>query len=241
MTGCVLLAIAALTIWQEHRANRLMAETAALQAQVEEAASLRLENQNLAERLKAAIEDSDAQLRELMRLRGQAGAMRQTQQENARPKAERSRSVAPPATHASEPQEAHYTPEQWGFFVERLNFSKKLGLAISKRAQENGGQVPSDLESAASWLATNDVPLEGGSANGVGVDRFELIYKGRLTDLQTPERTVVAREKDPVEVHSGRWIRMYVMADGSVQQIGANTGDGFAALEKERWPEASQP
>jgi hypothetical protein len=233
----MLLAIAALTIWQEHRANRLMAETAALQAQVEQAASLRMENQKLAKRLKAATEDSDAQLRELMRLRGQAGAMRETQQENARLKAERPRSVARPARDASEPPEAHYTPQQWAFFVERLNFSKKLGLAISKRAQENGGQVPSDLESAASWLATNHVPnLEGGSANGVNLDRFELIYKGRLTDLQAPERTVLAREKDPVEVHSGRWIRMYVMADGSVQQIGANTGDGFAALEKEMWP-----
>jgi hypothetical protein len=233
--------IAGLVMWQEHRVKQLMAEADALRGQVDQAASLREENQRLAERLKTTAEGSEAQLRELMRLRGQAGATRQTQQENARLKAERARPVVQSTRDPSEVPEQqtyHYTPEQWAFFVERLNFGKKLGLALRSLAEGNDGRVPPDLASAAAWLATNDIHLEGGSAYGVGVDQFELMYKGRLP---TPQRTILAREKDPVEVHEGRWTRFYVFADGSCSRIEATTADGFAAREKELWPEASPP
>jgi len=50
-----------------------MVEAAALRDQLEQAATLREENERLAQQLRTATERSEADLRELVRLRGQAG------------------------------------------------------------------------------------------------------------------------------------------------------------------------
>jgi regulator of replication initiation timing len=85
----VLLLIATLFMWQEQQIKRLRAEAAALCQQLEPAASLRDENQHLADRLKAAADGSQAGRSELMRLRAQASRLRQVEQENAQLKIER--------------------------------------------------------------------------------------------------------------------------------------------------------
>ena len=141
-------------------------------------------------------------------------------------------------TGVPESQPYHSTPQQAKFFNERLNFGKWLGLALQTIAKDNGGQVPPDLTSAGAWLETNTVPIRGQLPPkvGIGVANFELIFKGNLSDLKDPPQTILARERIPVEVHQGRWNRMYVFADGSVIRLEATTSDGFSAREKEVWP-----
>jgi hypothetical protein len=150
----------------------------------------------------------------------------------------RPRQRAQNKTDVPEKQPYHYTQQQSMFFIERLNFGKRVGLALLTIAKESGGQLPPDLTSAASWLATNEVPIQGdvGPMFGIGVTNFELIYKGNLSNLKNSSETILARERDPVEVHAGRWTRMYVFADGSVYRLEATTADGFPAREKEVWP-----
>ena len=150
----------------------------------------------------------------------------------------RPRQRARDKTEVPENQTYHYTKQQWMFFIERLNFGKRVGLALLTIAKESGGQIPLDLKSAESWLATNEVPIQGdvGPMFGIGVTNFELIYKGNLSELKNSSQTILARERNPVEVHEGRWTRMYVFADGSVNRLEATTADGFPAREKEVWP-----
>ena len=150
----------------------------------------------------------------------------------------RPRQRARDKTEVPEQQPYHYTPRQSMFFSERLNFGKRLGLAVLTIAKENGGQLPSDLTSAAAWLATNSETIQGdvGGTFGVGTTNFELIYKGNLSNLKDSSETILAREREPVEVHEGRWTRMYVFANGSVNRLEATTADGFPAREKEVWP-----
>ena len=150
----------------------------------------------------------------------------------------RPRQRARDKTEVPEQQPYHYTQQQSMFFIERLNFGKKLGLALLTIAKEDGGQLPSDLTSAEAWLATNVVPIQGdvGAMFGVGTTNFELVYKGNLSNLKDSSETILAREKDPVEVHEGRWTRMYVFANGSVNRLEATTADGFPTREKEVWP-----
>lgn len=134
----------------------------------------------------------------------------------------------------------HFTRQQSLFFTERLAFGKRLGLALRIIANKNGGQLPPDLTSAAAWLATNAVRISGDVGPtekvGIGAADFELVYNGNLADLTNPSQTILARERNPVEIHEGRWNRMYVFADGSVNRLEATTADGFPEREKEVWP-----
>jgi prepilin-type processing-associated H-X9-DG protein len=239
VVALVLLTLGGLLLWQEHRARGLVVENARLRQQVEQTAIVRDENQRLSARLQDEAQRSEVDLRELVRLRGQAGMLRQ--QENVRPKRLRPAADAPrDPTEVADSPDYHYTPEQSAFFIERLNFGKNLGLALSNVAEERGGQLPADLAPAAQWLSKNQMAVEGGSPYGVGVDQFELVYAGRLPDLPDPGRIILAQEKDPVEVHEGRWTRMYVFADGHVGRLEATTREGFAAREKEVWPDVSR-
>jgi len=85
----VLLVFAALFIWQQQQIKRLKAKAADLRQQLEQATSLRDENQRLAEQLKTVADGSQTDRSELLRLRAQASRLRQVEQENAQLKIER--------------------------------------------------------------------------------------------------------------------------------------------------------
>src|SRR6185369_5570885 len=141
VVALVLLILGGLLLWQEHRARGLVVENARLRQQVEQTAIVRDENQRLSARLQDQAQRSEVDLRELVRLRGQAGMLRQ--QENVRPKRLRPAADAPrDPTEVADSPDYHYTPEQSAFFIERLNFGKNLGLALGKVAEERGGQLP---------------------------------------------------------------------------------------------------
>jgi hypothetical protein len=239
LAALVIALVAAVVIRQEQRAQRLQAEVNTLHARIAAAQSLQEENQRLVEQTRTAEEHASENLRELMRLRGLAHATQDVPKEPSH----RGSGKQPPLDRSEVPKQQpyQYTPEQWSRFVETLNFGKKLGLALSKLAQANDGQMPTDLTSAGAWLATNAVPLAGDSTNGISEEDFELVYKRRLPELKDAEHTILAEEKEPVQITEGLWIRFYVFADGHVERVEATTRDGFAAREKELWPEQPEP
>jgi hypothetical protein len=89
----VLLGVAALLLLQQQQIKRLMDENADLRTQLNQMASLRDSNGHLAEQLKTAVETSQADRSELVRLRGQGVRLRQLEQENTQLKAERQKLV----------------------------------------------------------------------------------------------------------------------------------------------------
>ena len=90
----ILIGAAALMFWQHQRIERLIAERAVLRDQVGQAASARDEIQRLAEQIKTSVQASEADRRELMRLRAQLSRLRQVEQENAQLKIEHQRLVS---------------------------------------------------------------------------------------------------------------------------------------------------
>ncbi len=82
------LGMAGLLLWQQQQIKRLVAESADLRNQLNQMTSLQESNTQLAEQLKAAGETSQANLNELMRLRGQGVRLRQLEQENSQLKAQ---------------------------------------------------------------------------------------------------------------------------------------------------------
>jgi hypothetical protein len=85
----VLLSMAALFLLQQQQMPRLGEENAGLRTQLNQMASLQDSNGHLAEQLKAAVETSQVDRSELVRLRGQMVRLRQLEQENTELKAQR--------------------------------------------------------------------------------------------------------------------------------------------------------
>ena len=104
----VLLGIAVLFLLQQQQITRLVEENADLRAQLNQMASLPDSNGYLGGQLKTAVEASQADRGELMRLRGQAVRLRQLEQENTELKAQRQQRDG--TTSAVE-----YRNEQYGF------------------------------------------------------------------------------------------------------------------------------
>ena len=104
----VLLGIAALFLWQQQQIKRLTDENADLRTQLNQMASLRDSNGHFAEQLKAAVETSQVDRSELVRLRGQGVRLRQLEQENTELKAQHQ----PRGGTASA---VEYRNEQYGF------------------------------------------------------------------------------------------------------------------------------
>jgi hypothetical protein len=242
VVGLPLFAVVILFWYQERRSAQLQQQVAALQSQIAAAEKPPQDNSRLQEQLKSATDEADDLQHELMRLRSDQTTLLK---ENAALKATVSTPSVAPArprdpTSVPEVQPYHYTQDQTDYFVERLDFGKKVGFALQKLAQANDGQLPDDLKPVAKWLATNTVPIAGdtGPLFAIGTSSFELVYKGNMNNLAHPDQVILARETNPVEVHEERWTRMYVFADGSVQRLEATTADGFASREQEVW---SQP
>jgi len=76
---------------------------------------------------------------------------------------------------------------------------------------------------------------------GVQAKHFEIVYSGSLREVKDASDTVLAREKEPVQLSDGQWARRYVMADGSSRYVAAKAPDAFAARERELWPAQSKP
>jgi hypothetical protein len=229
----VLLALVAVIVREQSRAKRLMAEGDTLRKQVQEEAALRDESQRLAEQLRAASERAQADLKELPRLRGELARVRQIEQESTRLRAERDRLAK---TVASSTPEDSATPEvklrrAKGFF------GRDLGMALILAANANDGKVPAELRGPVFEMVES---LSAGAEFGLRASQFELVYTGSLRDVQGGE-TVLAREKEPVQLPDGKWMKVYVMANGASLQISAAARDAFAARERELWPGQFKP
>ncbi len=234
-----LLALVAVVIWQQWQAKRVISDAGTLREQAEQMATLREENRRLAEQLRLASERSRADSSELARLRGQSVRLRQVEQENAQLKMERDRlakkaqSSAPAAQEPAAPQ----TPEEK---LQRAKgfFGRDLALALIRAADANGGTVPTVLRGP---LFDTVEMLSAGAEYDIRASHFEVVYSGSMRDVKEAVDTVLAREKEPVQLSDGKWVRLYLMADGSSRYIAAGARDGFTAREKEFWPGQFKP
>jgi hypothetical protein len=218
----------------QHQAKRnLEVENQALRQQGELVEQLRTENRRLA----AVHVDPDEAERlrrenaEVHRLRGEVALLRSQQQDAERVAAENvelRRMITEIAKDVAAQQTR--TPEQEREFengINRLNLSKNWMLAIHLYAQEHEGLVPAAFADALPFFRPDDV-IEGLSA-----DDLEIVYAGKLDEIQDWARTIVVREREPQLSLEGKWTRAYGFADGH-SEIRAQPTDDFTAWEQER-------
>ena len=197
--------------------------------------TLRQENRHLAEQLRAQAPRPQEENRELLRLRGQIGLLRQAARENPRLQAQLNE-----LSNKLQQAEAERSGEKGGspemqMLTSKVVFSTVWGHALLKFAEKNDGQMPPSLDAAAPYLANNDLlPSDWrnvdqinaqAATNGIAIDQFELVYRGSLTNVKEPSRTILMREKQPFHAMDGRWSRVYVYGNGLASTLWSDDGD----------------
>jgi len=229
--GAVALALAAATaglLTTKHTNRKLAEEVRSLRGQAAEISRLEAENLRLS---KLQVDSQElarlrSQMSELARLRAEVSGLR-------RNGAQFAKQGGQPTTRDPTADDSEKTPEE-KFLTAKSLFARDLGLALRFLAFDNEGQFPTKMPRVLDALsASRQYDLD--------VNQFELLYKGSLRDLKDQGRTILAREKEPVQITNGRWHRIYVTADGGAHRISADTPDGFDAREKELWPGEPDP
>jgi RNA polymerase sigma factor (sigma-70 family) len=222
----------------QHRANRnLESEIATLRQQNDQFEQLRAEEDRFAG-VQIDPDEADRLRREnaeLHRLRGEVALLRNQQQEVERMAAENAEArlelerMALEMKQAWEAQNSR-NPEQEQEIntgIQRLNLSKAWMLAIYLYAQEHEGRVPPEMADALPFLS-RDPEIEG-----LPAEDLEIVYAGRLDEIQDPARTLVLREREPRLSLEGKWTRAYGFADGH-SEIRSQPTEDFTAWEQER-------
>jgi RNA polymerase sigma factor (sigma-70 family) len=216
---------AALAVWvaEEHASSvRWQEENAALREQITRLGQAQASTPApvAASANSEELEKLRAEHAELLKLRGEAGKLRNSiekkQTELATVKSERDQMMAVEKAQAMR--------------AVTVNALKQIGVACYLYAHQNGDKFPtsfSQIEDQISGLGTN---------SGVGTNSFEFYDYGEpLSTARLPDPraiSLVAREKVPRQYPDGTLSRAYLMADGSVQVAEPSNGD-FDAWEKE--------
>jgi RNA polymerase sigma factor (sigma-70 family) len=218
-TGIVATGIAtAMAVWlaAEHRSlDRLREENAALREEINP------RSQPPPSMPVALGPDSDALERarrehaELLRLRGEVGVLRdgmeRKQGELAAADSVNANMVAAAKAQATR--------------ALTINTLKQVGLACYGYANNNSNTFPTSFGQLQDRLAGL------GSPSGVGTNAFEFYDYGQPLTTTNAPYLMLAREKQPRQLADGTWSRMYLLADGSVQEASPEDGD-FDAWEK---------
>jgi RNA polymerase sigma factor (sigma-70 family) len=217
---------AAAIVTQHQAQEKLRDDNAVLQQQVTQ---LQTDNQSLSNRAASAGDLkklSDDQFNELLKLRGEAGVLRNQVGEIKKLRAENAE-IREAWNQASQTMKAMPSPEQAKFNTlsnKTVNGAKQVGLAMRIWAGDNNDTYPTNIYDMTNELGSMDFTKYVG-------ETFELVNVGTASD-KYPGMLMI-REITPRQVPDGKWERVYGLADGSVQKISSTDGN-FDAWEKEQ-------
>jgi len=219
--GAIVVGSMAVTMVNEHRTeSNLRGENQALRLQL---ASALADNKSLSDRVGQASTATplpDDQLRELLRLRGEVGMLRQ--QTNLLG------SLREEVRHLQENKETanDQSLEEAKFRGRRVslvNAAKIMLTAVGTYRSNNNSVYPTDF-------AQLDLAGAGFSRN-IPLDTFELVNVGKVSNASP--WAIILREKTPQQSPNGSWSRMYGLSDGSVQE--AIPPDGNFETWEQNW------
>jgi RNA polymerase sigma factor (sigma-70 family) len=223
---------------QQQALSRLRDDTALLRQQNQRAAS---EVQRISNQLSQATSDqasSEYQLRELLRLRGEVGALKQQLADAAKAREKDVKQQASATANASDEKTNNYTLGR---------DTKIVGYAFRVYALNHHDQLPTDFSQAVPYMAEalkNDLnPGETNPGETIGdlsefitqvTNRFEIVYSGSITS-ETDQDKILIREKQPRQASTGVWVKAYGLVNGVGQLVKASDGN-FENWEKQHMP-----
>jgi hypothetical protein len=179
---------------------------------------------------------SEAQLRELLRLRGEVGALKQQLA-----KAAKAREKNAPQQRSSATTEERANNYTLG------RDTKIVGSAFRVYALNHHDQLPTDFSQALPYMAEalrNDLnPGDRNPGDTLGdpsefitqvTNRFEIVYSGSMTN-EADQDKILIREKQPRQASNGGWVKAYGLVNGVGQLVKAPDGN-FENWEKQHMP-----
>jgi DNA-directed RNA polymerase specialized sigma24 family protein len=189
------------------------------------AATIRRSERRRQARERQAIEMNAAndQLRELMRLRGEVGALHRQLAEATKG---REKSVPRPQPNVGSQD------QQQQIAIARMRDAKVWVFTFYKYAADHQGQVPTSFDQVADYLDAalrNDLnpgeALRDKEEFAQSTNQFEIVYQGLLNDITNQASTIVMREKEAWQSSDGGWHRTYGFADGHTEIHKAGDGN----------------
>jgi hypothetical protein len=157
--------------------------------------------------LRAPFPLADDRFRELVRLRGEVGMLRQQTNLLGKLREENRQLAAGMETSKDESVE---TAKFIAHSAAIVNAAKMIGVAFRVWANDNNDQFPTNFAQMHNELA-NTTNFNG----DISLDSFEMLNVGKVND--TFPQAAAARERMPRPSPLGGWERVYLLADGSVQ------------------------
>jgi RNA polymerase sigma factor (sigma-70 family) len=211
--GAAVLSGGVVPLWLQHQSQLLTREeNRALHQQLDQLAA---ENERLSNQVAKATGTpaaANGQERELLRLRAEVGGLKKQVAEALRAQAQAAPTRQAKAFEAVEQQKE--------LAIAKMNYTKGWIIAFWHYAQQHGGQLPSDFESATAF-APDAVKGE----TNLTTEQFEILYKGGVNEITNPQSVIVIREKEAWQSVDGGWVRGYGFADGHSEIHKAEDGN----------------
>jgi hypothetical protein len=176
---------------------------------------------------------TDAQLRELMRLRGEVGVLKRQLAEAS--KVQKNESSAKAQALAESSGEKPQT-------MNRGRDAKIVGYAFRMYANNHQDQFPSDFvqvipymdEALRADMNPGDVLRDRDQFIAQVTNRFEIVFTGSTTN-EADTSKILFREKQATQASDGTWIKAYCFVDGS-GQLHSEPDGNFESWEKQHMP-----
>ena len=110
-----------------------------------------------------------------------------------------------------------------------MNVAKQWLLAFLLFAGDNGDRFPDTFDKAMAYAGGKDP----GEESDLTTDQFEIVFTGSLKDITAASRTIVLRERAPLQGPDGNRHKTYGFADGH-SEVHREGTDGFEKWEQER-------
>jgi len=241
----VVASVATSLVIQQQTQAKLHAKDKELRQQNDQVAQLTSETQRLSDLLAQSRSSlPDDRLRELLRLRGQVGLLRQQTNElgTLRDENRRLRAALASRKNAQSKEDDPAAEDQKQEAIAKMNYAKWWVLAFHLYAEKNQGQFPTNFDLAMPFLPDEakvehnlrpEEFLPGTPKYGLTPDRFEMVYQGSLNTITNPQNIIVMREKQARSGYNGGWARAYGFADGH-SEIHVSQDGSFDTWERSR-------
>ncbi|MEK7675936.1 MAG: hypothetical protein AAB676_08915 [Verrucomicrobiota bacterium] len=205
---------------------KLLENDAALRQQDKQLTELIAEQERLSNRVAEAKNSTNSQLNELAKLRDRAQMLqKQTNELGFQLKSNRLARASQPASK-TEPHPPEYYNQLHRTAAAKPGDARNLSAVFAMYASDHQGRFPSSFDQVAEYLRKEKMPLSG-------TNQFDIVYRGSLDDLKGIPRGAVAviRDRQSWVAPSGKWARVYGLANGS--SLIVESDDNFRAWEAE--------
>jgi RNA polymerase sigma factor (sigma-70 family) len=220
-------------LWQQHEINSLRDENAGLAAQRDSLTKERDDAVAAAAARNAASDDLSAEKEELLRLRGEVGALRRQTNElsSLRQRNQELQNSLAQSRQTASDTDAIAAAKRME--MEKMANAQQLALGIFMYAADHQNHYPADMMDATNYWNNPDLVEKF-------KQQFEVVVQGPVDGVTNPANTIMARERAPVQLE-GKWVKVYAFADGHAEQK-QQPPEGFDAWEQAHMmpPPASQ-